>query len=646
MRPTLMQVIPIRLRRFSWLRALSILAGFIAAGYILVYFLLAARRAAYPYELEWIEGTTIDHIRWILQGKALYSEPDIHHIPPIYNPFYYYVSAAVSKITGVGFLAPRLVSILASGASFLLLYRIVTRLYPYPLAGLIAAGIFAASYHFTGAWMDLAKTDSLFLFFTLAAFFLVCGPSGWWKMAEAGFLFMLAFFTKQLALPIILCVGLFSLILSQGRTWLAWLVAVGLGGAMFYVLDRASSGWFSFFTVIIPAYHERVVDVGYFWVTFLKSWAPAVVVWLISLIAMHSRPGARVKIQETILYVVFSAALIAVSWGIFLKVWTYKNGFLPACLGLALLAGLSVGYWMERSRESACTAWAPRGLAGSLVVFLWQFLILAYNPLEQIPTPQDRSAGDRFIQTVAALPGDVWIFNHGYYSAMAGKATYFSGPTFGDVVAGKEVPRGSVPEQRRRQVLDIFNQARMEQRFDWVILDEPKADWAPYYLYAGAVSVETDAFYPVTGAHARPESLLVRNPIYHGGEMPLQDPVYNPLFIKGWSQAQDWGRWAAGRRARVRVALDPDTSYRVHVDLSPACEGETLLVQRMQVGWNDAILGVRGFDACDRQTFTFELPAGWIDPKENRLWFSFSGPAGADENRARVYALYFEPDNH
>ena len=37
-------------------------------------------------------------------------------------------------------------------------------------AGLVAAGLYAASYRFSGAWMDIARADSLFLFLILGAF--------------------------------------------------------------------------------------------------------------------------------------------------------------------------------------------------------------------------------------------------------------------------------------------------------------------------------------------------------------------------------------------------------------------------------------------------------------------------------------------
>ncbi len=52
--------------------------------------------------------------------------------------------------------------------------------------------------------MDLAKVDSLFMLLILAAFYTSRAQSGVIMAVISGVLFALAFFTKQLALPVIL----------------------------------------------------------------------------------------------------------------------------------------------------------------------------------------------------------------------------------------------------------------------------------------------------------------------------------------------------------------------------------------------------------------------------------------------------------
>ena len=51
-----------------------------SAGYLVLYAVLAALRVRYPFDLEWLEGAMVDHVRTILEGRPLYPEPslDVH----------------------------------------------------------------------------------------------------------------------------------------------------------------------------------------------------------------------------------------------------------------------------------------------------------------------------------------------------------------------------------------------------------------------------------------------------------------------------------------------------------------------------------------------------------------------------------------
>ena len=60
-------------------------------------------RARYPFELEWMEGGVLDHVRVVLSGQPLYRAPSVEFTPFIYTPFYYAVCAALARVFGVGF---------------------------------------------------------------------------------------------------------------------------------------------------------------------------------------------------------------------------------------------------------------------------------------------------------------------------------------------------------------------------------------------------------------------------------------------------------------------------------------------------------------------------------------------------------------
>lgn len=214
------------------LRAGTILLSCLAIGFIVLFLVLAILRANYPFELEWVEGVSVVEIRWILSGKPLYGEPSLSFLPLTYNPLFFYLAAVLAKFIGVSFLAPRLLSILATIGCCILLYTI-TRGKDNVVSGILAAGLYAAAFKFAGSWMDLAKTDSLFIFLILTAFFVGQRWQSRWGQVFSGLIFVAAYFTKQLALPVIIIYGLASLILTRGRTWLQLLTVTLVGGGFF-----------------------------------------------------------------------------------------------------------------------------------------------------------------------------------------------------------------------------------------------------------------------------------------------------------------------------------------------------------------------------------------------------------------------------
>ena len=68
--------------------------------------------------------------------------------------------------------------------------------------GLLAAGLFAAMFGWTGGWLDLARNDSLFLCLAMLAVYVLRTSQGAAGAAVAGVLISLSFLTKQTGLII------------------------------------------------------------------------------------------------------------------------------------------------------------------------------------------------------------------------------------------------------------------------------------------------------------------------------------------------------------------------------------------------------------------------------------------------------------
>ncbi len=145
------------------------LVALVALAPIGIYLSVAFRRIGYPYELEWLEGGAVEIVARVSHGHSMYVAPSIHYVPYPYTPLYFWVSALVAKVVGVGFLPLRLVSVVSSIGVFAVLWRLVQQETGDPVAGVAAAGIFAATYKIGLAWFDIGRVDSLYLLMMLLA---------------------------------------------------------------------------------------------------------------------------------------------------------------------------------------------------------------------------------------------------------------------------------------------------------------------------------------------------------------------------------------------------------------------------------------------------------------------------------------------
>ena len=214
---------------------------------IAIYIYVAVRRLGYPFELEWLEGGEVEIVNRVVHGQAIYVAPSLHYVPYPYPPLFIWVSAAFAKVLGVGFLAPRLVSFLASLGVLALLWQLVRRETGDTVAGLVAAGLFAATYQASGAYFDLARVDSLFLVLLLAAVAVARRGQTWRAGGLIGVLLFLSFFSKQTALIAALPL-LVYLVVFRRRVGIAACLTLGaLLVVSTLVLDHASHGWYDYY---------------------------------------------------------------------------------------------------------------------------------------------------------------------------------------------------------------------------------------------------------------------------------------------------------------------------------------------------------------------------------------------------------------
>src|SRR4051812_868026 len=136
---------------------------------VAAYLVVVLQRVGYPYELTYFEGSTVEVTRRVTAGVPLYGPPTTTYTPWPYPPLYFWVTGALAEVTGVTLTTMRVVSVVASVAVLILLVLVVRRAGGSTVAGLVAAGLYAATFRVSGAFADTARVDSLLLALLLGA---------------------------------------------------------------------------------------------------------------------------------------------------------------------------------------------------------------------------------------------------------------------------------------------------------------------------------------------------------------------------------------------------------------------------------------------------------------------------------------------
>jgi len=469
----------------------------VAVGYVLLYAGLALVRLRYPFELEWMEGSIVEHVRRAAAGEALYARPSIDFVAYLYPPFYYYVSALAATVTGMGFLPLRAVSLTASLGVFAVIYALIKRDTASPYTALIAVGLFAATYRASGAWLDTARVDSLFLLLLLAGVYLVRFGTSYRSIAIAGALFALSALTKQTAVVIVPSVILYLALVDrrQGLV-LAGAFAATFGGATL-ILEAVYGRWYNFYVFRLPAEIQNVghVTLGFWTTDILRpmglGFALAVGYVITTLARKHDR--------RTLFYPIFGTTLILTSWITRTHSGAFDNVLIPAYAGIAMLSALAI-HAIARESGGALAGYAQ-------AMCLAQMALLAYNPTAQLPVPGDRAIGEQLVRAISQVPGDVYVPWHGYLNGLAGKRGFAHSQAVADVFRGGD-------EQTQQRLREDITRAVREQRFQWIIVDRVVDDWLKPELESKYVrdheALEQDGFFPLTGAPTRPTWVYVR----------------------------------------------------------------------------------------------------------------------------------------
>ncbi|TMM20138.1 MAG: glycosyltransferase family 39 protein [Actinobacteria bacterium] len=489
-------------------RAPGVVLGSVALLPVGAYLWVALHRLGYPFELEWLEGGAVGIVQRAAAGHGLYVQPSLHYVPWPYPPMYFWTSAAVAHVTGVGFLALRLVSFTASLATFVVIYILVRSGTSDRVAGVCAVGLYAATFRLSGAWLDLGRVDSLFLLLFLLAVLVARRARSWRGGIAVGALVFLAFFTKQTALVAALPL-LGWLLLRRPRVGAA---AAGATGVLVIgstpVMNALSHGWYGYY-VFDELSHQPFVAgaVAGFWTHDL--WQPLGVALLLGVAGVLARLATKVSPLHGRGMLGFDLAvvlgLVVAGWVGRLHSGGWDDVLIPAAAGAALL----VGHAVAALRRASPFRWrwlVTAVLAVPLVVQLDQ---LRYPLAAQIPTAADHRAGNQLVASLRHLPGQVIVLDHPWYATLAGKGTSAQEEAIYEVLRSGD-------DRGRRVLLRDLPGAVASPAVGAVVLDNGDeargfaAVLARDFIEVPVPLVPGDALYPVTDQRVRPTLLFVR----------------------------------------------------------------------------------------------------------------------------------------
>jgi Dolichyl-phosphate-mannose-protein mannosyltransferase len=473
----------------------------VGGAYVLLFLFSAALRLVYPYEVEWNEGAVLDHAARVITGKPIYAAPSLDFAAFVYTPFYYYATALIMKIGGIGLWSGRLISIFSTLLTAAIVGRIVQSETSSSLLTFTSVALYLAFYHITGFFYDIVRMDALALLLVAASIYAAMYFQRGYLIATV--LAALAYFTKQQMLFMVPAIAIGLMFRNKKQAFWCSMISVGLILCGTLILNWTTNGWYRFYTLTIPGMKAAE---DFSWLTtieFFPKWVFSALglFTLIILVASAMRGKKNFQGHWPILWAGSLMALIssAISIG---NSGGYQNVFMPLTLMISIVFPLSI-YAIAKA--------LPEWPALAPGIILLGFFSLAYNPLGEkmlFASARQHRAGDEFVAMLKTIPGDVWIPFHGYVGTLAGKPTHVHFMAMNDAL----VPHDTTSKRFQHEI----DSSLAAHRFSAIILDEEKVfhwDSVPNYLRSSAIFTIPNVFLSRIGeAGTRPNYIYLPTP--------------------------------------------------------------------------------------------------------------------------------------
>ena len=215
---------------------------------LILFLYISLSRLTYPFDLEWCEGSLLDHAYRIIDGKPYYNPPAPDFIPTAYPPVYYYIIVFIWKILGVNMWSVRLLSILSTLLIALIIILISRRYKVSYIYSFAAAGFFLSCFKVTGSWFDLARIDMISLLFFMIALYWGLTKEGCLGIALSGLLAGLSCMTKQNFIILSMIIPLSFALQKRWKAIICFLLPFTiLISSMMLILHMQTNGWSGYY---------------------------------------------------------------------------------------------------------------------------------------------------------------------------------------------------------------------------------------------------------------------------------------------------------------------------------------------------------------------------------------------------------------
>ncbi len=374
-------------------------------------------RFTYADPLEWLEPATASIVARILHGLPVYCEPTYLYVPTMKTPLYYYVVALVALPFGNGMMTARLVSILATLGTFVIVWRFIRREGAGRRWALLGVGLYAATYGVSEHWYDLARLDPLFLMFLMGGIYGLRFWSGWRGAVAAGLVLAMAYFTKQTALMVALPAlagltpGAWRRALVAAATFAA---AIGLGMA---ALHLSTGGWSTFFLTEVPAHGDAAwINVDQLVGGDLLGLVPAMIAFLALIMLSRRDADRRVWFYAGL----GIGALVAGSAGR-IHLGGAANALMPLYATLAVAMPLAAKRLLDLCPDRLWFRVALPPVVQGLILLQFVTVCVAVGPA--FPGAGDRHDSQVVEAFLRSIDGDVLVMDDRFYAGLAGKAS-------------------------------------------------------------------------------------------------------------------------------------------------------------------------------------------------------------------------------